>query len=368
MLNLRDSLVAPKDDEKGYLYSCVKKAKSLESIVIFGLGRGGRNVFQLLTEHEIINIEAFCDNNQVKQEQRYEDIPIYSPQISVNNFPEATFIISCVDDVSARQQLLDLGVSLNRILVFDLTWYSPQIDNSSFIRQHISEFDHVFQWLDEDLSRDVYVNLLNYKLTRDTNYLKKVYDPNETQYFNSLIQSVRGKTFVDVGAYVGDSLESYINWCGGSFERVICFEANKANYMKIIKKINRNQWKNVEAIPLAITQNKGELLFNSISAGGGYLSDTVGDKVSCDSLDHVLQREKIDFIKMDIEGGEYDALLGAQEIILKYHPVIAFCVYHKKDDFYKLPQTVKNMYSGYRFYFRHYTLTEGETVCYAIAD
>ncbi len=96
----------------------------------------------------------------------------------------------------------------------------------------------------------------------------------------------------------------------------------------------------------------------------------IGDiKVNCDSIDHICDKnayERIDFIKMDIEGSEYDALNGAENVIKKWHPLLAICVYHKEDDFYKIPNLILKLYSGYRIYFRQYELSDEETVCYAI--
>lgn len=89
----------------------------------------------------------------------------------------------------------------------------------------------------------------------------------------------------------------------------------------------------------------------------------------CDSIDHICDKngyKRLDFIKMDIEGSEYDALLGAKNVIRKWHPILAICVYHKEDDFYKIPNLIKDIYQGYKIYFRQYELSDEETVCYAI--
>ena len=58
------------------------------------------------------------------------------------------------------------------------------------------------------------------------------------------------------------------------------------------------------------------------------------------------------YIKMDIEGAEMDALYGAQDIIKKYHPYLAICLYHRKNDLVDIPLYVKSLYSNYRIYLR----------------
>ncbi|MDC0933867.1 FkbM family methyltransferase, partial [Arcobacteraceae bacterium] len=84
-----------------------------------------------------------------------------------------------------------------------------------------------------------------------------------------------------------------------------------------------------------------------------------------DTLDNILS-DKIDFIKMDIEGAEQDAIEGASDIIKKDSPILAICIYHKAEDWYKVPQKVLNINPNYKIYLRHYMEGIFETVMYFI--
>lgn len=83
--------------------------------------------------------------------------------------------------------------------------------------------------------------------------------------------------------------------------------------------------------------------------------------------DFVLQNniEKIDFIKMDIEGFEELALKGAINTIRKFKPKLAICAYHKKDDLIVLPQLIKSILPEYKLYIDHFTVNRTETVIFA---
>lgn len=75
--------------------------------------------------------------------------------------------------------------------------------------------------------------------------------------------------------------------------------------------------------------------------------------------------ERLDFIKMDIEGSELAALKGAAESITRFKPKLAICVYHKPEDYIVIPEFINALGLGYRFYLKHHFMNGWETVLYA---
>jgi hypothetical protein len=74
---------------------------------------------------------------------------------------------------------------------------------------------------------------------------------------------------------------------------------------------------------------------------------------------------KVDFIKMDIEGAEQQALRGAEECIRRFKPKLAITVYHSLEDFWEIPRWIDGLGLGYKFYLRHFTIHSEETVLFA---
>jgi FkbM family methyltransferase len=66
-----------------------------------------------------------------------------------------------------------------------------------------------------------------------------------------------------------------------------------------------------------------------------------------DLLAAELGLQRVDFIKMDIEGAEKEALRGAAETIRKDHPRMAIAAEHLEDDATAIPRTVHAIWSGY---------------------
>jgi FkbM family methyltransferase len=93
------------------------------------------------------------------------------------------------------------------------------------------------------------------------------------------------------------------------------------------------------------------------------------DCVKTLSIDDLVDLEKItrvNFIKMDIEGAELQALQGAIKTIKKFRPKLAISIYHKPPtDYFEIPEFLLSLEVGYHLYIRHYTIHAEETVLYA---
>jgi FkbM family methyltransferase len=76
-----------------------------------------------------------------------------------------------------------------------------------------------------------------------------------------------------------------------------------------------------------------------------------GTRVALTTIDNIvseLKLEKVDFIKMDIEGAEQKALAGAIRVLSKHRPRLAISVYHRIEDIQKVPVIVRKAWAGYQ--------------------
>ena len=110
------------------------------------------------------------------------------------------------------------------------------------------------------------------------------------------------------------------------------------------------------------------LRFNSGKNENSTISEDGDIEIQTVSIDEIETPSPISFIKMDIEGSEGKALIGAKKTILKYKPKLAICAYHKPEDIVDLPLMVLDMIPDYKLYLRHYSYTDTETVLYAIHE
>jgi len=170
----------------------------------------------------------------------------------------------------------------------------------------------------------------------------------------------------DVGAYYGDTAFwalSLLNDKG----KVYSFEPFKENFEKLKENIEINSINNIIPINLAMDKQKG-VQFMDGSDIMATVSNKGKTKIFTDTIDNIVQEheiKKLDFIKMDIEGSELNALKGSENTIKKFAPDLAICVYHKADDFITIPKYIKELRNDYKLYLKNNSKSCLETVVYA---
>lgn len=94
-------------------------------------------------------------------------------------------------------------------------------------------------------------------------------------------------------------------------------------------------------------------------------------QVSTLSIDDLVARQglpRVDLLKLDIEGAEFETLHGAQHTIRRFRPQLAVCVYHSPQDFVRLARYIDELVPEYRLALGHFTIHAEETVLFASCD
>lgn len=174
--------------------------------------------------------------------------------------------------------------------------------------------------------------------------------------------------FVDAGCFDGFTTKEFFRWCENK-GYAYCFEPDSKNVGTVLRTLS-DETDRYELIKKALWSQTTIL---SMDARGDFATSVTlpneSDRLSrveAAALDDLLGDKKITFIKMDIEGAEIEALRGAQKIITEQKPKLAISIYHKPEDILTIPQLILEYNSNYKFYLRHYSFSDYDTVLYAI--
>ena len=101
-----------------------------------------------------------------------------------------------------------------------------------------------------------------------------------------------------------------------------------------------------------------------VSPGG--LAVDAYEQVSLDGYADGAGLAQIDFVKMDIEGAELDALAGAGHCLARHRPRLAISSYHRPEHLWEIPEAILAANPGYRLHFGHHMPVKWESVYYAV--
>lgn len=153
-----------------------------------------------------------------------------------------------------------------------------------------------------------------------------VYEPHVAAIFRNYLKP--GMRVLDVGANIG-----YFTMLSASLVtptgHVMAIEPNPANAKLLEASRRANHFDNVVIVQAAAGAELGLLVLNTAHSNGttSRPSDNLASlmdstTVACLKIDDILSCSHVDFVKIDVEGSEYSALLGASEMIRRCHPVI----------------------------------------------
>lgn len=156
----------------------------------------------------------------------------------------------------------------------------------------------------------------------------KTWEPHVTQALQSLLTP--GAVFIDIGANIG-----YFSLLAaplvGEQGTVIAFEPNPDNCFLLAHSIRANGYTNIHVLPYAVTERAETLgLFAPFPLSNGQIisfleasgqKEKVAHIIGSVALDDFLgDVERIDIIKMDIEGAEPQALRGMYRLLQLHRP------------------------------------------------
>lgn len=340
--------------------------KSGKPILIYGCANHAELVYSYL--HTLnLYVEAFVVDSQFYTRDFYiNGIEVRDIADYVETMAQYNIVVGFCNVDKSRFLINNLSILKSD---FYLLWEPLKTYewDEEYLNRNWKAIQEVYNDLADWLSKAILDELISAKLNGSGKQLLSLAD--DRQYFNELTFSFNpeNEIFVDCGAFNGDTILKYEKFTDGKCKKIYAFEPNYENVL-MLQENTRSLSGEIEIINKGTWRENGKLEFEE----NGSASQIVkGGKVTIPvtTIDSVVGKDKITFIKMDVEGSELESLEGAKKIIERDMPKLAICCYHKQDDIIKIHQFIKkfnNKKVKYRFYLRHHSNSVYETVLYGI--
>ena len=338
-----------------------KLQETRKPILLYGMGNGADMIIKILESYSISYSDTFASDGFVRghsfhgkrvlsfseAKEKYGDFVIIVT-FAVHDEPTMNFISQLSDSF----ELYAPTVSVVDGSPFDLDFFKENEDN----------FRKAYEMLSDEKSKSDYLDILRFKLSGDVKYLIKTHS-EKMKLYDEVLPLSDNETIMDLGAYDGDTVREFLTVTNGKYNKIFALEPDEKNFRKLERKTEGLE--NLIRLNIGAWDKKETLYFAKKSGRNSRLEDG-GVPVEFDSVDNIADCE-ITFIKMDIEGAELKALEGAKNTVRKYKPKLYVCAYHRNEDMFALPFKIKELYEGYKIYFRqHPYIPAWESNFYAI--
>ena len=339
----------------------------MENILIFGTG--GRAEKVLKTVDEDSEIIGFIDNNEKKQGTLFHNKVVFSIN-EINNLTWDVIVICSVAYKAIVKQLLEIGIASEKIKSWE--YFHRKRFLKEYNTQHYCNNIEIQKVVDyvklKGLSVFNYPFKEKYEETCD---IEVSYDRECDLYY---VMYMGKKMYMKRSFTNKEEIKKYV--CGILIEQdkksphcylspqfdvekddvVVDAGVAEGNFsLSIIERVKHiymiesdDEW--IEALHHSFAPYS-----DKVTIIKGFLCDK-RDQLNC-TLDDLFYHQKINFIKMDIEGAEPQALLGGQKLLDFCHPKLDICVYHNQDDELKVTKIIEkknyviNLSEGYMVFF-----------------
>jgi FkbM family methyltransferase len=344
-------------------------------VVLFGSGNLGGQTMRCLRS---IGVEplAFADNNSSRWGTHMEGVPILSPEEAAGRFgSDALFLVTIWNTnhwySDTQKHLARLGCR-QISPVSPVYWRFPD----QFLPFFAQDLPHKLYecsaevlaaellW-DDEASKQEYLRQIRWRALGEWNFTRP--GTEESYFADSIFHLTPEEVFLDCGAFDGDTIRGILS--RGGFKRILAVEPDPGTFARLaayVRELEPEVRSRITLLPCAVGAERGQVRFDDTGGLGSRISDEGTVTIESIPIAELVGPAPVTYIKMDIEGAEHDALLGARPLIERDRPILAICVYHRQDDLWRLPLLMKEMLPEHKMYLRLYESDGWQTVAYAV--
>ncbi len=327
-------------------------AAETRPIFMYGTGNGGDKILAALEKYRVRLTGVFASDGFVRNRE-FHGFPVRAYSDVVAEYGDDLVVLLAFGTTlaSVKEFIRQLD-ERHELYIPDVPLYGGELFDRAYFEAHREILRETAAWLADDVSKKLFYDAVNFRLTGKTAYLTDTGDTVE-----SLAEVFGGQdigVMVDGGAFKGDSAAEFIE--GVHPAKILAVEADPKTFGKLSAYAAAEKRADVIPVNAALFDRDGEMEYvSSGSRGSGKDGQNHRANVKivpCRTIDTLTEGMEIDLIKLDVEGAEACALRGAEGVIARCRPNMAVSLYHCTDDLFELVRRVRELLPEHRLYLR----------------
>lgn len=319
---------------------------SSKPIFLYGMGNGADKIIDTLDTLGIRVSGVFASDGFVRN-KTFRGFKLQSYSDVCDKYDDFTVLLSFGTSIKEVIENIKYIASHRRLFAPDLAVFGDGFIDCEFCQKNKERLEMIYSSLADEISKNTFENILKFKISGDISYLLNC-ESSPSEPFENFLNLNKDTVFVDLGAYRGDTLCEYIERVGG-YKKAYAVEPDKKTFEKLLK----TNLENTVYVNAAVSDKQGVCFFESQAGRGSHVSSS-GIEIESVCVDSLLCGQKPDYIKMDVEGAEKQAIDGAKNTIVKYKPKLCISAYHRAYDLLDIPEQIFSIRKDYKIYLRHF--------------
>lgn len=342
---------------------------SANPAIIYGASVYAYVLYKYLTAKGI-EVNQFAVDKAYKTADEYMDISLVAIEDLLPNIEEYNVFVGVANYPAVVERFASMGITgLYVIDVPDFLNIPRSFMDQRFVQEHEQQLQHTYELFDDELSKQTFIAAINTKLNDDLSFIKPFVRPDHLYFTKTEFPVGDNETLLDVGGYNGDSIRDFYKITNSSFNKIISLEPFPKMYEQLKDTISELGIRNrCIAVQSGAWNEKATLSFANTEAEiDSKITQHGGQQIEVDTIDNILAQLSmgVSYIKMDINGAEFNALSGARRTIKTNSPRIAVKL-HVKEDFYRLPILLKDIAPDIKLYLRQRNFMSMMLVVYGV--
>ncbi len=316
-------------------------------IFIYGMGDGALKILNIFENYGIPNAGFFASDEFVRG-HFFEGHKVHKLSEIEEAVKEFVIVLAFAAGYESLYEKVNEIAKKHILIAPDVPVAGDGLFTYEYFLENEDKFEEVYALLSDEKSKQVFQNIINFKISGKINYLNDSTTPKE-EVFSEIIKLSDSEVYADLGAYNGDTVLEFLENTNGNYKYIYAVEPSAKNFKKLQK--NTLELENISLSNAAAYSSNGTINFSNNQGRMAKISSASENTIPTISLDSFASKE-ITLLKLDVEGAERHAILGALKHIENGAKVIS-ALYHRNEDLFDIPLLLHEINPALKFKIRH---------------
>ncbi len=330
----------------------VRLQNETRPIFLYGTGNGADKILDVCEAFNIPVEGVFASSDFVRN-RTFRGFPVQSIGMIEEKYGDSFVVLLAFGTtLSTVAENIRKIAEKHTLYIPEVPLYGKELFTYEYYLENLEKIEKAYELFSDERSKAVYEDMIAFRISGEPKLLANA--ENIGISYAELLAKKGISKAVDCGAYKGDSTKMMADTLAPL--KIVAVEPDPKTFLKLSAYAENEERTNIVPVNAAVGKEDTTAFFMASASRGsgkeGLSKSAKTREVTVRSVDSVLEGEMIDLLKLDVEGDEKEALLGAEKTIMGSRPNLAISVYHRTGDIFELPLMIWEMLPDFKFYLR----------------